>query len=103
MNDQLPPDMQEDQRRMKIAEALLAQSQQGAGGGYASALAQLAQAYAGKQMQQNAQENVQNRRMGLSPIAPAFDDQGYAMPRGPGMAQPSAMQSIQNFFTRGTQ
>lgn len=97
-----PEDMQEDQRRMKVAEALLAQSQQGGGGGYGPALAQIAQAFAGKKMKQDAQENMQNRRMGVNPTAPAFDDQGYSMPRAPGMAQPSMLQSIQNFFTRGT-
>lgn len=99
MTDFWTPPESDEERRMKIVQAMMQQKPQG--GGYMQVLAQLAQAAAQQKLQQQAQETRENKRLGVNPIAPAFDDQGYSLPRAPGMQQPSAWQSLQNWFSRG--
>lgn len=99
----------EAQQRKRIAQALLQQATAPGGaptqrGRIASAtsplqpFAQMAQAVAGSRMAERAQEDATNLRMGLKPISPAFDDAGYAMPRAPGMAQPSGWDELWNWY-----
>lgn len=49
---------------------------------------------------QYAEENIGNRAAGLNPTAPAFDDQGYALPRALGMAQPNGGDQLSNWWWR---
>jgi hypothetical protein len=97
--DPTNPDDDSEQRRMQVMQALL--QQRGGGAGVLPALAQVAQGVAQQRMQQNGVERRQNRGMGLTETAPAFDDQGYSLPRAPGMQQPNAWQAISNWFNRG--